>query len=124
MILKKGINASSSSFLEHYNKDIYKLDATDPLKYKWSLLSKFHNSSDYLSHYTSPATPTIVYPIITEGSGSSSTTSFNSFRLKTRWVVTIIVVLICGLIFVMYKIKKYKIKKKYTYQQNISESSS
>ncbi len=45
-------------------KDIYKLNATDPLKYKWSLLSSWD--------YSSPATPKKTY------SGDSGTFS-NSF---------------------------------------------
>ncbi len=83
----EGINVSELNYSSFNN--IYKLDATDPLKYKWSLLSSWNDSlSDIPSPTRSPS------PIKTDVSESSSTTSFNSFRLKTCWIVAIVVIVV------------------------------
>jgi len=56
-------------------------------------------------------TTSATHPIKTDVSG----TSFNSSRLKTQLVVTIVVIVvafICISIFAMYKVKQYKSKNK------------
>ena len=116
----KGKNESETNPIGNiYSEDIYKLNVSDPLKYKWSLLAKF----DYKDSPTN-ATPTddgSSNPIQTE-----VTVDFNSTHkgLKPYWVVTImfiLVVLICISIFVLYKTKQYRRKNKdAAYQQNTS----
>jgi len=106
---KNGINASEPSLSKSYNKDIYKLDATDPLKYKWSLLSSGNDSSPV-------TTTTYPKPIQTDVLGGSSN---NIFRLKTRWIIAIVVLVVA---FICISIKQYKSKKSYSYQQNISSN--
>ncbi|CAB4481051.1 unnamed protein product [Rhizophagus irregularis] len=103
MVSAFGINASESSepiteiFTTSENKNVYKLDVSDPLKYKWSLFIK--NDAD-------TPTPTGSNPITTNISDSV-------FALKLRLIIiiTVIVVVIIGVtIFSFYKIKQYRSK--------------
>ncbi|CAB4410712.1 unnamed protein product [Rhizophagus irregularis] len=113
MISAFGKNASESSdsiteiFTSSENKNIYKLDISDPLKYKWSLFAKNDDETP---------TPTNSTPIQTNASDSS-------FALKLRSIIIIIVivlVIISITIFGFYKIKQYR--RKNTNKSNISNN--
>ncbi|CAB5384395.1 unnamed protein product [Rhizophagus irregularis] len=102
------------------NKNIYKLDTRDPLKYKWSFLSGFDDKSDFSNSSLNIYKPTNSTPI--QASVDSA------FRLGTRNIVIIVfavIVFICISIFVFYKAKQYRSKikeNKNTNQRNISSS--
>ncbi|RGB30887.1 hypothetical protein C1646_764741 [Rhizophagus diaphanus] len=114
MISAFGKNASESSdsvteifTASSENKNIYKLDISDPLKYKWSLFAKNDDETP---------TPTNSTPIQTNASDAS-------FALKLRLIIIIIVivlVIISITIFGFYKIKQYR--RKNTNKSNISNN--
>jgi hypothetical protein len=99
----EGKNASNPSDsddifdIKDKNRNVYKLDISDPLKYKWSIFIK--NDGD-------TPTSTGTNPIQTNASDS---TFASKFRLII--IIIIIVVLIIGVtIFSFYKIKQYRSK--------------
>ncbi|KAF0547907.1 galactose oxidase [Gigaspora margarita] len=62
MITAFGVNVTERNFLLQNNKNIYKLDISDPLAYKWSVLSIYNDNSATLkpisSTYSAPNLPT------------------------------------------------------------------
>src|ERR1043166_6950884 len=121
----KGRNESETrSTVNPISEDIYKLNITDPLKYKWSLLAEF-NYQDYNDDNPKNAPPPPIYNSSSSPIQTDVTVDLNSSSnkgLKSRWIVTIIFIiaaLICISIFVFYKTRQHKSK---TYQQNISSS--
>ncbi|CAB4410711.1 unnamed protein product [Rhizophagus irregularis] len=115
MIIAFGINTTETIPSLIDNKNIYKLDTRDPLKYKWSFLSGFDDKSDFSNSSLNIYKPTNSTPI--QASVDSA------FRLGTRNIVIIVfamIVFICISIFVFYKAKQYRSKN--TNQRNISSS--
>ena len=119
-----GSNDTETEPRKESNSDIYKLNVTDPLKYKWSLLAGFRDKEVINSTTTFNNTYNNTAPIQTDVSSAGSGTSFKNLGLKARWIVLIIFVLIaliCITIFVLYKLKQRR-NKNGTYQQNISSN--
>ncbi|CAG8723267.1 uncharacterized protein OCT59_028711 [Rhizophagus irregularis] len=124
MIFAFGKNESETKELKSNNKDIYKLNISDPLKYKWSLLASFEGKPT--STTSSNSSSSASTPIQTDVSVGNSSFSKN-FELKARWVVTIVVVivaLICISIFAVYRTRQYRNKNrvKNTYQHKLSSN--
>jgi hypothetical protein len=99
----EGNNASDPSDsddifnIKNHNKNVYKLDTSDPLKYKWSLFVK--NDDD-------TPTSTGTNPIQTNASDSSFASKFRLIII----IIVIVVVIIGVTIFGFYKIKQYRNK--------------
>ncbi|GES98896.1 hypothetical protein GLOIN_2v1527487 [Rhizophagus clarus] len=122
MIFAFGKNESETKEAKANNQDIYKLNISDPLKYKWSLLASF----DTPTTTTAPSNNSASAPIQTDVSAGDST-FLKTFGLKGRWVITIVIVivaLICLSIFAVYKTRRYREKNKVknTYQQKLSSN--
>ncbi|CAG8727987.1 369_t:CDS:2 [Funneliformis caledonium] len=121
MIFAFGKNESEKDPSKDHNKEIYKLDVSDPLKYKWSLLSNFDDSKKIEPTTTFSNSSNAIQTDVSVG-GSSI---FKNIGLKPRWVVLIAVIiigLICITILVVYKVKEYKGKNRKNYQQKISNN--
>ncbi|CAG8778845.1 6501_t:CDS:2, partial [Gigaspora rosea] len=62
MITAFGVNVTERNFLLQNNKNIYKLDISDPLAYKWSVLSIYNDNLTTMkpisSTYSAPNLPT------------------------------------------------------------------
>ncbi|RIA86504.1 hypothetical protein C1645_829150 [Glomus cerebriforme] len=115
-------NESETKDSKSDNKDIYKLNVSDPLNYKWSLLASF----DSTDTSTTPTPTNSSAPIQTDVSVGAG--FFNNFGLKARWIVAILIILValvCISIFVTYRVRRYRNKNKIlntTNQQKLSSS--
>ncbi|CAG8494376.1 1426_t:CDS:2 [Dentiscutata erythropus] len=86
MITAFGKNLSEKDELKSFANNIYKLDTSNLSNYKWSLLSNYDDQSI-----------PVVYSNSSQTSPTPITTSFDSFdktKLITRWIVTILVIVI------------------------------
>jgi hypothetical protein len=96
-----------------YIDDIYKLNVSDPLKYKWSLLAKFDYRDNSVKDTASSAfsVNSSFTPIQTEASAVSNSSSFYENTSRKRTVIIIIfviIILICISILFYYKKKQKK----------------
>ncbi|CAG8699400.1 634_t:CDS:2, partial [Funneliformis mosseae] len=80
-VILYGKNESEKDPLKYNNKEIYKLDVSDPLKYKWSLLSNFEDSEKIEPTTTFPNSSNAIQTDVSVG-GSSI---FKNIGLKPRW---------------------------------------
>ncbi|CAG8708034.1 7360_t:CDS:2, partial [Dentiscutata heterogama] len=70
MIASFGINVTERNFDKQNNKNVYKLDISDPLTYKWSLLSYYNDS-------LTVSIPSLI-PLPTPGITNDAKSTFNS----------------------------------------------
>jgi hypothetical protein len=111
--------------LKSNNKDIYKLNISDPLKYKWSLLASFDGTPTDTG--TTPSNSTASSTPIQTDVSVGSNSFLKDLGLKARWGVTItvvIVALVCLSIFTVYKTRQYRNKTRVNnpYQQKLSSN--
>ncbi|CAG8462773.1 3588_t:CDS:2 [Gigaspora rosea] len=75
MIASFGINVTERNIEKQYNKNVYKLDISNPLTYKWSLLSYYN---DNLSKPIPSLPPLVTHGIPSTGSSNNSPSSDSS----------------------------------------------
>ncbi|CAG8687732.1 11643_t:CDS:2, partial [Dentiscutata heterogama] len=106
MIAAFGINVTERNILSQNNKNIYKLDVSDPLTYKWSVLSIYNDLTVPVPISPTYATPNI--PTFNGFNGFSNSSSQSSNNNNTNLPIIIgvtagVIVLVCFIVVLFFK---------------------